>query len=91
MFANSAHSVRIFEALTDGTMSRRELVERAGASRSTVARVLADGESRGWVDSEGSPYELTSVGEVIIGEFREYRQTIDGVRHLGEAIEWLPP
>lgn len=90
VFANSPHSVRVFEVLTDGPTTGRTLAERTGASRSTVTRVLDKGESRGWINSEGSQYELTAVGEIMIDEFCAYRQTIEGVQHLGEAIEWLP-
>lgn len=91
VFANSANSVRVFEALADGATTSKELTERTGASRSTVARILAEGESRGWIDSEGSRYELTALGEVMIDEFRTYVRTLEGVQHLGEAVHWLPP
>lgn len=91
VFVNSPHSVRVFETLTDGATTSRTLVEQTGASRSTVARILDEGESRGWIDSEGSQYKLTHLGEVMIEEFRAYRQTIEGVQRLGDAIYWLPP
>lgn len=90
-FANSANRVRIFEALADGATTGHTLAERTGASRSTVARILGEGESRGWIDSEGSQYELTRVGSIMIEEFRAYLQTVQGVQHLGEAVYWLPP
>ncbi|WP_255681421.1 transcriptional regulator [Natrinema sp. SYSU A 869] len=89
-FADSANSVRVFEALTAGPMRSRDLAEQTGASRSTVARVLDKGESRGWITSEGSQYELTEVGEIMIAEFRVYLQTLEGIQHLSDAIEWLP-
>ncbi|WP_226479714.1 helix-turn-helix transcriptional regulator [Natrinema amylolyticum] len=90
-FADSANSVRVFEALTAGPTTSRDLAEQTDASRSTVARILNKGESRGWITSEGSQYELTEVGEIMIAEFRAYLQTLEGVQHLGDAIEWLPP
>ncbi|NHN61572.1 MULTISPECIES: winged helix-turn-helix domain-containing protein [Halorussus] len=90
VFANSSHSVRVFEALADGPTTSRALAEQTGASRSTVARILADGETRGWVDSEGSQYELTDLGETMIDEFSDYLETIKGVHHLEEMIQWLP-
>jgi predicted transcriptional regulator len=89
-FANSAHSVQIFEAMSDGVTTSRALAEHTGASRSTVARILDEGESRGWVESEGSQYELTKLGEIMIAEFRAYLQTVEGVQQLGEAIFYLP-
>lgn len=90
-FANSANAVRVFEELADGPASSRDLAERTGASRSTVARILDDGESRGWISSTGSRYELTTVGQVMIEAFRDHMETVEGVRHLGEAVNWLPP
>lgn len=90
VFANSANSVRVFERLTDGPTTSKALAEQTGASRSTVARILDKGESRGWIDSEGSRYELTATGRIMIEEFRAYKRTIEGVQHLGEAIAWLP-
>ncbi|ELZ24383.1 transcriptional regulator [Haloterrigena salina JCM 13891] len=89
-FANSANSVRVFEGLADGATTSRDLAERTEASRSTVARILDNGESRGWISSEGSQYELTKEGEIMIAEFRAYLQTVEGIQHLGDAIRWLP-
>ena len=88
--ANSANRVRVLDALAGGPGSRRELQEETGVPRSTAARVLDDAEDRGWVDSEGSRYRLTSTGEARVSEFRDYLETTRGMRHLGEAIEWLP-
>jgi predicted transcriptional regulator len=90
VFANSANSVRVFESLADGPTTGSALAEETGASRSTVARILKDGESREWIASEGSQYELTELGRVMIDEFSEYRTTVEGVQYLGEAIYWLP-
>lgn len=90
VFANSENSVRVFDELTDGPTTSRELAEQTGASRSTVARVLDEGESRGWIDSTGSRYELTYVGNLMIEEFRAYQQTVEGIQQLGDAINYLP-
>ena len=89
-FANSANSVSVFEALSDDVTTSRALEERTEASRSTVARILDEGESRGWIASEGSRYELTAVGEIMLSEFRTYLQTVEGIQHLGDAVNWLP-
>lgn len=89
-FANSANSLLVFEALSEGVTTSSTLAERTGASRSTVARILDEGQSRGWIDSEGSHYELTTEGEIITTEVRGWLQTIEGIQHLGEAVDWLP-
>ncbi|WP_226009995.1 helix-turn-helix transcriptional regulator [Halomicrobium salinisoli] len=88
--ANSANRIRVLEALRDGPASRRELQEETDVPRSTAARVLDDAEARGWVDSQGSQYRITPVGEVAVSEFRAYTETMQGIRHLGSAINRLP-
>lgn len=90
VFANSANVVQVFEALSDGATTNRELSEQTGAARSTVGRILDKGESRDWIDSEGSRYELTDLGTVMIEEFRGYLRTIEGIKHLGEDFQYLP-
>lgn len=89
-FADSANSVLLFDALSNGITTSSVLAEEIGASRSTVARILAEGESRGWIDSEGSQYELTTEGQIILDVVQESLQTVEGIQHLGEAIDWLP-
>jgi len=89
-FANSANSVRVFEALANGVTTSSGLAEQTGASRSTVARILDEGESRGWIESEGSRYELTYLGEFMIEEFRAHLQRVAGGQQLGGALNYLP-
>lgn len=88
--ANSANRVRVLNRLTTGPASRRELEEETGVARSTTARILNEAEDQGWVASTGSEYQITSAGEVLVSEFSTYVETVEGVRHLGEAIDWLP-
>jgi len=63
---------------------------RYPTSRSTVAWILDEGQSRGRIDSEGSHYELTTEGEIITREVRGWLRTIEGIQHLGAAVDWLP-
>lgn len=88
--ANSDSRVRVLETLKAGPATRKELQEETGVPRSTAARVLDEAEDRGWVESEGSRYQITSMGEVMISEFATYVETTKGVKHLGPAIDWLP-
>ena len=88
--ANSANRVRVLETLTDEPATRRELQNGTGVPRSTAARVLDEAEARGWVDSAGSRYTITPLGEARVAEFRTYVETTKGMQHLGEAIDWLP-
>lgn len=88
--ANSANRIQVLDALTTGPATRRELQKETGVPRSTAARVLEESEDRGWVTSEGSEYQITPVGEVMISEFCSYVETTKGVQYLGKAIDWLP-
>ena len=88
--ANSANRVRVLNALTGESATRRDLQEETGVPRSTAARVLDEAEARGWVDSAGSRYTITPLGEARVAEFRTYVETTKGMRHLGKAIDWLP-
>lgn len=88
--ANSANRVQVLEALAAGPATRRELQDETGVPRSTAARVLDEAADHGWVRSEGSRYRITPLGTVMISEFRSYVETIEGVHHLGPAVDWLP-
>ncbi|MBX0298026.1 helix-turn-helix transcriptional regulator [Haloarcula nitratireducens] len=88
--ANSDNRVQVLNTLTGGAASRRDLQDATGVPRSTTARILDDAESRGWVKSEGSRYWITPMGEAMVTEFRKYLAAMEGIRHLGPAIDWLP-
>lgn len=88
--ANSTNRVRVLEALTEEPTSRRELQSSTGVSRSTVSRTLDSCESRGWVESEGSRYWITPLGEQMISAFLSSAETTAGILHLGEAVNWMP-
>lgn len=88
--ANSVNRVQVLNRLSTGPASRRELQEETGVARSTAARVLDEAEARGWVTSEGSEYQITPRGDVMVSEFSTYVETTKGVQHLGQALDWLP-
>lgn len=89
--ANSANRVEVLTALADGEATRRDLQEAVDGSRSTVARILDEAQERAWVDSEGTRYWLTPLGEAMVSDFRSYLATVDGHQHLGELVNHLPP
>lgn len=88
--ANSPNRIRVLEALTNGPTTRRELQDETGVARSTVARALDEAGARGWVESMGSRYRITSSGEMMVAEFRRFVERTRGIRQLGAAFEWLP-
>jgi predicted transcriptional regulator len=89
--AGSANRVAVLSALSHGRATRRDLQEKVDGSRSTVARLLSEAEVRAWVDSEGSRYWLTPLGETMVEGFQSYVETVEGVQHLGEMVNHVPP
>lgn len=89
--ANSVNRVQVLTALIDGEATRRELQEEVDGSRSTIARILDEAQEREWVDSEGTRYWLTPLGEAMVTDFRSYLGTVEGNQHLGELVNHLPP
>ncbi|MFB6198766.1 MAG: helix-turn-helix transcriptional regulator [Halobacteriaceae archaeon] len=90
-FASSANRVQVLTSLIETPATRQELQEEVEASRATVARILTEAETRGWVDSEGSQYWLTKRGEAMVTDFRSYLTSVKGHQHLGDMVEHLPP
>lgn len=89
--ANSPNRVRVLTALMDGESTRRGLQEAVDGSRSTVARILDEGQDRNWVASEGTRYRLTPLGEAMVTNFRSYLDTVTVLRDLGDTINDFPP
>lgn len=89
--ANSRNRVEVLSALLDRQATRRELQEEVEGSRSTVARILDEAQTRGWVDTEGNQYWLTPMGESMVTGFRSYLKTVEGHQHLGPMVNHLPP
>lgn len=88
--AASENRIRVLSALTRGSASRRQLQEKTGVPRSSVARALEKAEAREWVRSEGSTYWITARGNAMVSEIRRSLATTEGIRHLDTVIEWLP-
>jgi predicted transcriptional regulator len=88
--ASSENRVRVLRALAGGSGTRRRLQEDTDVPRSSVARVLDEGEARDWVGSSGSQYWITGRGEAMLSTIERAVASTQGVRHLGRALEWLP-
>jgi predicted transcriptional regulator len=89
--ASSVNRVEVLTALADGRATRRELQEDANGSRSTVSRILDEAQGQGWVDSKGSRYWLTPLGQAMLGDFRSYLEAVEGLQHLGRTVNQFPP
>lgn len=89
--ASSSNRVDVLSALVGRRATRRELQAEVAGSRSTVARILAEAQTREWVDSTGSRYWLTPLGEAMVTDFRAYLDGVEGHQHLGDMVNHFPP
>jgi predicted transcriptional regulator len=89
--SRSANRARILEALVERSLTRRELAEATGTSRTTLDRIVNELEDRGWAERtvEGS-YTATPQGTHLQRQFEPFLDAVSAIRRLGEAIEWLP-
>lgn len=89
--ARSPHRVPILASLADGPRGRRELGDETGASRSTVGRILADLEERGWAErTDGGEYEATPTGAFLSRELSPLVEAVAAISNLGDAVDVLP-
>lgn len=87
----SRNRVEILGAIVSQPYSPRELTDVTGTARSTLERILAELEERGWANRtpEGQ-YVATSAGNFVYDEFIPLVQTMEAIETLGEEIAWLP-
>lgn len=89
--SRSENRVQILDAIASGPHTRRELNEITGMSRATLSRILTELEDRDWaVRTTGGDYEATSTGRHIATQIFSFIESIEAIRRLGEAVDWLP-
>ncbi len=88
--ARSEHRSAVLDRLGDGQFEPNELVELTGASRPTVGRILGELEDRGWAERSGGGYVATPAGKAITSEFKPFREAVEAILRLGDAVDWLP-
>ena len=87
--ARSPNRVAVLRALADGSLDRHDLTAAVDASRITVGRVVGDLEARNWVRREGSTYETTRLGRLVLDAFDELTAATRLSRKLGPLAEDL--
>jgi predicted transcriptional regulator len=87
----SKNRVKILKAIVARPRSPRDIADATGTARSTLERILAELEERGWAErtSEGK-YEGTAAGEFVVDEFIPLVDAMEALRNLGETVSWLP-
>lgn len=87
----SRNRVEILEAVVSRPRAPRDIADATGAARSTLERILAELEERGWAERtpEGK-YEGTAAGEFVVDEFTPLIGSMEALHTLGDAVSWLP-
>jgi predicted transcriptional regulator len=89
--SRSSNRVRILDALTDAAATRQELQAQTGTSRTTLDRIVNELEDRGWAErTTDGDYVATPVGKRLMEQFEPYLESVEAIRRLGPAVEWLP-
>lgn len=89
--SRSDNRLLILTALTEGAHTRRELEEVTGVSRATLGRIVNEFEERNWAErTTDGDYVATPTGQHMVTQFTPFAESIEAVRRLGEAVEWLP-
>jgi DNA-binding HxlR family transcriptional regulator len=89
--ARSENRVQVLRTVADEGRSRQQLREELPISRTTLARILNEFETRGWFARTGQVYTTTPAADAILAMFVPLLETVEGVHNLGEAIDLLPP
>lgn len=85
----SANRVAVMRTLADGPHSRQELVDKAGGSRVTIARILSDFEGREWVQARNGSYELTTQGRLVIAGLDDLLDRLAAIDRLEPVLPWF--
>ena len=88
--ASSTHRIGVLDLLAEGGCERADLQSETGAHASTIGRVLSDFEDRRWIERSGPTYELTPLGEFVVGRFGELRDAMETEGKLRDVWQWLP-
>lgn len=87
----SRNRIQLLQRLAERSTSRRALGEVTGASRTTLGRILAEFEDRGWVErTTDGDFVATTTGKHVAGEVAPPVDSMVAIRQLGEAVTVLP-
>lgn len=88
--ARSSSRVEVLDALDESPLTRDELKDVTDASRTTLSRMLADFEDRGWIDRPDRRFELTPEGAFVASEVTRLLENMETAEKLDAALGWLP-
>lgn len=89
--ARSSSRVRVLDSLNEeGPHTRDELKGVTEVSRTTLSRMLADFEERGWIERADHRYHATPKGEFLATEITRLIENVTAAEELDAALHWLP-
>lgn len=74
-------------ALRDGVMTRADLMEALGVSRTTIHRIVRGLEARELLVQDGSEFGLSALGRAVADEVTTYRRRLRAARRLQPFLE----
>lgn len=86
----SENRVAALETLCRGSWRRHELQSEVGASRPTLARILADFDDRGWVERDGHEYRATTAGRLVAEKVLGTIDAVATVDRVEAVLETVP-
>jgi predicted transcriptional regulator len=86
----SPSRMAVLDAIHEAPRTRDELKESTDASRTTLSRMLADFEDRGWVERTNSRYQSTPEGAFVASEVTRLLENMETAEKLDGALRWLP-
>lgn len=89
--SRSGNRLQVLELVATEPHTPREIREVADASRSTLRRILAELEERGWAErTTDGDVVATAKGEHVVTAFEPLIGSMRAIRELDEAVTWLP-
>lgn len=88
--ARSSSRVRVLEAIHNAARTRDELRAVSDASRTTLSRILADFEERGWITLTNGRYQSTPEGSFVASEVIRLLENMETAEKLDGVLQWLP-
>jgi len=89
--SRSKSRIDLLNTLSVASHTRGELEAETRIPRTTIDRVVNELEERDWVRrTRGGVYEATPAGKRISAEITRAVGSMQAIRHLAEAVAWLP-
>jgi len=79
----------ILQAVADEPLTKPQLIDVVGVSRSTIDRGIRSLESVDCVENKNGQYTVTTKGELALDEYLRYNTNTDSIHEGGEVLNYL--